>query len=1421
MKNVSQQTTDAWLSGVYTGNTRAAVRATISKLQVLSVPVDATVATGEADRLTGQLYTSVIFGQTFKPIELPNIVSLEWQRSAEDSVATATIVLRNNAPSMVGQSRTPGTYVAGDYGYPGWYTWNRGVNDNPWGLTPTGWQDVIIPDRVIHTYEGYGVDYNVAPELDPHMYPSGVWLIDAVEYSGDTITLRCRDLSRILIDHLWMPPVIPAAQYPLNFEAYNVETIPGEKRMEVASGWFRPTYSWDSGIPWFGYGTPVFGHLGVHAFDGDLNSYWLSMGNAQPNAPYSFEWIEGQFSPGPVTAVRCKVVGGPYVVYISVFANGAWQGNSKVPYDPHHWASYPNGSDIPFVMTLNASSDQLIDVVLPQAYSNVTKVRFTFTNLWNSGMRASTTAGGGKYPYRAAVSDIQVSGATATIVPGTEDKQIQHGNYGDLTDIVLLVLAYAGWYWPKSDQQAFITRSDGTRVTILPDADHPMLGQGRVWADFEYTGITSGGNLGEFRSDEFDKQPLMDCIQKIREIVGFNFFVDERGGAVFRPMNVWALGNYVQAVNPYSTSQGDRYGRVTDIVEISDSEVLSEISVTLASTNVREKVFVSGIDGGGADGLLRGAVVNGWNPAPSGFRRVAGWTDKNFTSAEEAVVMADMIALRQMFRYRTNSVVIPGYPGITVDDQVKLLERITNETYVHYVRTIQSSFDAASGKWTYTLETQWLGEDPLGTGVWAFNLTDLAPETVEYLKALGVIPKDTVVTIPQGDIPLPTGSGGGATPPGAGDHKGYLTGLVAQTGAYDSLITPMIKGYVYEVDWATAQPTQGDPIQASVVTALQGQNAQAVSAGLDVRLRIRAGSNAPAWAKSINGFTPLQAAGGTVGPFWREDYLAAYRDFITKLAAVVGPLARFKEVTVSGHTTTSADPFDKGWDDMSAEERAAFVAAGYSAAACNQAFLSQIDDHLATFVPQGISCAMFFGRYRMLDETTGGVVNRDDITYDVMTYMTGRLGKFAVVMADEVGDNATGSDRLMINGREYKDLWNKVASYRTAGSGVSFRTMTIATMKTRTSAAPTPYGTAALCASSLRANSVEMPVGWHNDTTVAPTGNADPSKDYKVSPTEASTLNAGFSGGSLSTAPAQSTAIGSFQKPSAANTGAKGTLTTVYGRQDITTPGAVVENLDVVNGIINIIAANVTVRNCRVRGYNTPPNNLYGLIDCPGNNYQGAVIEDCTLYMAYPALNCDAIRGRNFTARRCDISNVTDGFGVFDHLEPSAPANVLLESNYVHDLWCHAPDPAHANDKWDNNRTHNDCIQIQGNGFVTIRGNTFNSNPSPQSNISTSVSCVMITPNVSPAPNILIENNWFYGAEDHAIINAQPKGTTGTSAIVRNNRFGHGLHDGQAFNLAASMNFPGLPTKTGPDTQNGNVYDDTGQPVTVVRLVGY
>src|SRR5690606_26613764 len=150
------------------------------------------------------------------------------------------------------------------------------------------------------------------------------------------------------------------------------------------------------------------------------------------------------------------------------------------------------------------------------------------------------------------------------------------------------------------------TSSSGTQTVVAAPSTDPVLKAGRVWGDFEPTGTMSAAPMG---ISVRDKKPVLDGINTVRDMVGYIFYIDELGGAVFRSPNIWSVGNWI-GLGAASA------GRTTEIIEIDEMKHILSLSATLSSRSVREKVFV-----GNLSGQIAG-MSSGHNPYPSGLRRV-------------------------------------------------------------------------------------------------------------------------------------------------------------------------------------------------------------------------------------------------------------------------------------------------------------------------------------------------------------------------------------------------------------------------------------------------------------------------------------------------------------------------------------------------------------------------------------------------------------------------------------------------------------------------------------------------------------------------------------------------------------------------------------------------------------------------------
>ena len=735
MRTITNATDTAWKSSFKGGDNKPMVRATIQKLDQKFITYALRAAEGKWSTRRGRgKFAMALFGQAdHRPVELRNLRSIRWNRSIDQDLATCNITLWNQRIMRLGDVPTDYDPDSGEFEIPGWFTYNRGEDTSPWNYEENRWKNRIVPDRIIHTFEGYGFDPDVAPEKDPNLYPSGVWRIDEVEYTADgLINITCRDIGSILADQILFPPVVPFHEYPLQFSTMTDgkngrPEMKQHARKAVLRNWFSPTYDTDSnqayvnkgltdgGFPYVSDSGAVRGHHGRHAFDGQQGTYWMSVGNL-PNASSAYEFVQGKFSARDVYGVRVRAHGGPYRVWVSVFADGEWKGRHKIPYrweDVRANANLNTGADIKFLKQATIPKGEAIDIVLPKVINNATKIRITLTDLWNSGV--------GYYRYRAAIKNIEVSRDVDFETPG--EKYID-GNYKDYTDIVRWLAAWGGFYWPKSGHRYNKFRYvDNTTSTFNPGSDFDLFPEakgGNIWGSLQNTGTYGVVDHG---IEVWDKKPILDGIKYVKDIVGFNFYIDETGGIIWRRPNIYEKNNFV-----YPLTGGPHTSTTNTSILIDENETLMSLSAKLSNSNVRERVFVANVNG------KFGSVVKGVVPHKSHLRRVSGWTDENFENDRECKVMAKTIALRQGLTYREDTLTIPGNPAIQIDDQIRIRERVTGEQYRHYVKAISSELDLSTGKWIYTLQTHWLGDDPAGK--WWFDINELDDAEKRYLGLL-------------------------------------------------------------------------------------------------------------------------------------------------------------------------------------------------------------------------------------------------------------------------------------------------------------------------------------------------------------------------------------------------------------------------------------------------------------------------------------------------------------------------------------------------------------------------------------------------------------------------------------------------------------------------------------------------------------
>lgn len=600
--------------------------------------------------------------------ELPNIRSITINRSLDADAGTCDITISNQWM----KANTEGQIDPRVLGAPGYFSFDHGGSaeaQGRWRHSPNSWFNVITPNALIRTYQGYGgAGGPIADAVGTgRLVLTGLWLVDTVRISSSgEIQLRCRDMAKLLIEQQLYPPLVPAASYPLRYCRWYYR--PECRTVGGGSGSASLSLSSSGNYAWVSSGD-IHGHNPGDAFDGNLDTFWLSVGNSRPGAPYAAEWIEANCGQN-IDTVHVTPWAGNYSCWVSVMENGAWVDEGPpIEYDEAGVGRYNGAYEvrIPTVMRVGIPWESPTTIPLPRTYA-ADKVRLTFYDLADSEW--------GPYTYRAGVREF---GASQGGSPQQVTEIVRYdGNYFDFADIVKDLLLWAGWH------------------LYDPGGGYPP----GIFGNIESTGSYSEECFPE---DAFDKRPVIDAITTVKEVVGYIFWIDEDGAARFESPNWWAPGNF------YTD------GSHTDFVpEVDERLQLTDYSMQTSDAPARSEIIVAA-----ADPVLFPDNVTHYVPSTSGdlkgMVKPAVFVNGVLVSAAEQRTMAELIAMHMYFQQRQGNVTAAANPAIQINDQVRIVERITGDTYVHYVRGVQTTYEAEAGTYTMVLTTHWLG----APGQWA------------------------------------------------------------------------------------------------------------------------------------------------------------------------------------------------------------------------------------------------------------------------------------------------------------------------------------------------------------------------------------------------------------------------------------------------------------------------------------------------------------------------------------------------------------------------------------------------------------------------------------------------------------------------------------------------------------------------------
>lgn len=262
-------------------------------------------------------------------------------------------------------------------------------------------------------------------------------------------------------------------------------------------------------------------------------------------------------------------------------------------------------------------------------------------------------------------------------IPGQQGQIRKDGNYKDYTDIVKDLVLWSGF--------------------LLFDPDIAANEDPGIYGALESTGAFSETPLPD---DLFDKRPVIDALTELKETVGYLLFVDDEGRIRFESPNWWSQGNFDES--------GEQ---VAYIPEIDERVNLTDYSVSLNDENLRSLIIIASED---PDAQGTSTIATKLVPQTAqglkGLLVPAMWINGFFRNPDEQKLMAELISLHIWFQQRIGQTTCVANPCIQINDQVRISERTTSETYIHYVRGISSTHNLETGEYTMTLTTHWVGD---------------------------------------------------------------------------------------------------------------------------------------------------------------------------------------------------------------------------------------------------------------------------------------------------------------------------------------------------------------------------------------------------------------------------------------------------------------------------------------------------------------------------------------------------------------------------------------------------------------------------------------------------------------------------------------------------------------------------------------
>lgn len=293
--------------------------------------------------------------------------------------------------------------------------------------------------------------------------------------------------------------------------------------------------------------------------------------------------------------------------------------------------------------------------------------------------------------------------------------------------------------------------------------------------------------------------------------------------------------------------------------------------------------------------------------------------------------------------------------------------------------------------------------------------------------------------------------------------KAAVSGLVDRHRAPTTAYAKAVRSFVVDTTWSSLQPVQNGPIVHP--NAIDEAIAAAKAGNYTLKLRVRAGIDAPTWAKSLDGaplpfyYTSATAGltgqlAGTVGRFWLPDFGAAYDNLQVRLAAAYDDVPQIRETDITRCSTIFAETYLR--DSMDKRNVQTLLHAGFTVAQDDTCHDEQIQ---AAKVWVHTDSDLSFNPYSQIQ--SNGTV-RTDLAYteSQMVYCRSVLGARCVLANHSLATKREA-------GGNYGDMY---AYMHKLGGAIDFQTATSTKMG--------DYTQVLAYAASLGARSVELPTGY-------------------------------------------------------------------------------------------------------------------------------------------------------------------------------------------------------------------------------------------------------------------------------------------------------------------------------------------------------